>query len=198
MNQHHKHILQMIKENNGFITSSQITDAGIPRRCLSEMVAEKILYKVDRGIYALPDVWEDELFFLQYRYTKGIFSHETALYLLSMTDRTPISYTMTFPKGYHATGIKKQNLKAKYIISKNYELGIIQLPSPSGNIIQVYDIERTLCDIVKTKHAGDIQVINQAFKMYAAFKTKDIAKLISFAEQLEVKKKILTYLEVLL
>jgi glycogen debranching enzyme len=57
--------------------------------------------KAARGVYVLPEVWEDELFILQYTYRKGIFSHETALWLLDFSDRTPQKYTMTFPVGYH-------------------------------------------------------------------------------------------------
>ena len=59
----------MVEENNGFITSTQITNAGIQRRVLGELVGAKKLYKVERGIYALPETWEDEMFFLQYRFS---------------------------------------------------------------------------------------------------------------------------------
>ena len=72
------------------------------------------------------------------------------------------------------------------------------MPSPSGHLLMVYDIERTLCDIVKVRHKADIQVINQAMKSYASSKNKDIAKLMSYADQLRVKSKVLNYMEVLL
>jgi len=191
-------IYQIIKENKGFVTTTQITKLGIPRRCLSEMVSDGSIYKVDRGIYALPEVWEDDLYFLQYRFSKGIFSHETALYLYSMTDRTPISYTMTFPTGYNTTSARKQGLITKTATVEDYGWGVVELISPCKNKIKVYDIERTLCDVVKTRHSGDIQVINQAMKSYAASKTKDVAKLMKYADALQVKSKILTYMEILL
>ncbi|GAB6172657.1 MAG: type IV toxin-antitoxin system AbiEi family antitoxin domain-containing protein [Ruminiclostridium sp.] len=189
-------INQMLAENNGFITSEQITDAGIPRRCLSEMTDAGVVVRVDRGIYALPEVWEDELFILQYRFSKGIYSHETALYLHGMTDRTPHRYTMTFPHGYNTSNAKKQNITAKQVLSKHYGLGLTDIVSPAGHTLKVYDIERTLCDIVKNK--SDIQVVSQAMKAYAASKNKDISKLVGYAEQLRVKARILTYMEVLL
>ncbi|MBC7959242.1 MAG: type IV toxin-antitoxin system AbiEi family antitoxin domain-containing protein [Vallitaleaceae bacterium] len=181
-----------------FVTPIQITEAGIPRRCLSEMTTSGIIYKVDRGIYALPEVWEDELYFMQYRFSKGIFSHETALYLHAMTDRTPITYTMTFPQGYNTSSVRRQGVTAKLSIIEYYELGLTEVSSPCKNPLRVYDTERTLCDMVKIKHSGDIQVINQAMKIYAASKSKDIAKLVSYAEKLRVSPKILTYMEVLL
>jgi len=191
-------IYQILKNNKGFITATQVTEAAIPRHYLSKMAEERAIYKVDRGIYALPETWEDELYFMQYRFSKGIFSHETALYLHAMTDRTPSSYTMTFPGGYNTGSVRKQGVIAKLTTIESYELGITEILSPCGNPLRVYDIERTLCDIVKVKHSADIQIINHAMKVYAASKDKDIAKLMRYAETLRVKPKILTYMEILL
>ena len=188
----------MLGENNGIITTAQVTAAGIQRRMLSELVATNRLYRVGRGIYALPEVWEDEMYFLQYQFTKGVYSNETALYLHGLSDRTPISYTLTFPHGYNASGLKKHNAKAKFVTPEIYDLGIIELNSSAGNPIRVYDIERTLCDIVKGNNSCDIQLVNQAMKAYTVSKEKDMAKLIGFAERLRVKPKILRYMEVLL
>jgi hypothetical protein len=161
-------------------------------------VDAKVIYRAARGIYALPETWEDEMYFLQYQYSKGVFSNDTALYLHGMRDRTPISYTLTFPYGYNAPSLRKQNVKIKHVTCETYKLGIIEMPSPCGNPLKVYDIERTLCDIVKGNNSCDIQIANQAMKTYATSKTKDIAKLMNYAEKLKVKPKILRYMEVLL
>lgn len=198
MTDHEAAIQQMLKKNNGIVTTTQVTEAGIPRRCLRALVESGTIYRVERGIYALPEVWEDEMFFMQYRFSKGIFSHETALYLHSMTDRTPIRYTMTFPFGYNTGSVKKQGIVAKLSTEATYQLGMITMSSPAGNPIKVYDVERTLCDILKARHRADIQVINQAMKAYASSKEKDIAKLMNYAEQLRVKPKVLKYMVVLL
>ena len=191
-------IFEMLKENNGFVTSAQVTEAGLQRRVLRElMMADKII-RVERGIYALPNVWEDEMYFLQYRYAKGIFSNETALYLHGLSDRTPQSYTITVPHKYNVSGIKKQNIKVKFANAEIYDLGIVEMLSPFGNPIRAYDKERTLCDIVKGNNSCDIQLVNGAMKVYAASPDKDMAKLFEYAGRLRVKPKILRYMEVLL
>ena len=194
----HESILKILEQNKGFITSAQVTNAGLQRRALSELVAANRICRVERGIYALPETWEDDIYFLQYRYAKGVFSNGTALYLHGLTDRTPQAYTLTFPRGYNAAGLKKHNVKAKYVTPDIYDMGITEKPSPSGNPLRTYDTERTLCDIVKGSNAIDIQLVNQAMKIYAESKSKDIARLISYAERLRVKPKILRYMEVLL
>jgi predicted transcriptional regulator of viral defense system len=47
-------INQILSENNGIVTAEQVSDYGIPRRCLSEMTDSGMLVRADRGIYALP------------------------------------------------------------------------------------------------------------------------------------------------
>jgi len=191
-------IKAILEENNGFITTAQVTAAGVQRRTLGELVAAKRLYRAARGIYALPETWEDEMFFLQYRFSKGIFSYGTALFLHGLSDRTPINYTLTFPHGYNATGLKKHRAKARFVVPDIYDLGITEKPSPGGNTLSVYDVERTLCDIVKGNNTVDIQLVNQAMRTYADSKQKDMAKLIAYAQRLRVKPKVLNYMEVLL
>jgi predicted transcriptional regulator of viral defense system len=191
-------IFEMLEKNNGFITSAQVTEAGLQRRILSELVAAGKIVRLERGIYALPDVWEDEMYFLQYRYSKGIFSNETALYLHGLSDRTPQAYTLTIPHKYNVQGIKKKNVKVRFVTDEIYGIGIMEMPSPLGNPIRAYDKERTLCDIVKGNNSCDIQLVNQAMKDYAVSPDKDMAKLFEYAERLRVKPKILRYMEVLL
>jgi len=107
---------------------------------------------------------------------------------------------MTFPHGYNVSGFKKKNKNAtaKYAIRGIYDLGISDILSPYGNKVKAYDIERTLCDIVKGSNAYEIQTVNVAMKEYAASPKKDIRKLVEYAERLRVKSKILIYMEILL
>jgi predicted transcriptional regulator of viral defense system len=192
-----KKILNIAIENNGIITSAKVTELGISRTYLSQLVRSGELQKVDRGIYALPEAWEDEFYILQARYPAGIFSHESALFLLSFTDRTPSVITMTFPYGYHA-----QTLKGKVIIKKAnrefYELGVEEILSPNGHTVRVYSIERTLCDILRGKNAIDIEQNLPAIKKYTNSSEKNIPLLIEYAEKLRVLNKLRKYLEVLL
>lgn len=183
--------------NNGIITTEQVTEAGIHRGVLTELTATGQLIRYGRGLYIKSDAWEDDLYLLQQKYGKGIYSHDTALYLLSYSDRTPAQYTMTFPKGYNAPSLKQENLNVKRAMPEIYTLGIIEINSPSGNQIRVYNLEKTLCDIVRGG-GSDIQIVSNAMKRYAADRNKDIHKLMRYADKLRVKAKITQYMEVLL
>jgi len=193
-----KAITDMLERQSGIVTTAQISAANIPRLYLSKMVTRKLLRKVDRGIYAAPEAWEDEMFLLQYKYSKGIFSHETALYIHGFTDRAPTRFLMTFPYGYHAKSIASTNIRMKKVVKSIYELGIVERKTTFGNKIRLYNLERTLCDIVKGNNSCDIQIVNQAMKRYALSKEKNISRLLQYAERLRVKPKILAYMEILL
>lgn len=182
---------------NGMITSKQVTEAGLHRSLIQEMVNDGILVQFNRGMYLSKDAWEDEFYLLQYKYKRGVYSHDTALYLLGYSDRTPAKYTMTFPKGYHAASLNNEDIVIKRVIPENYSFGIIEIKSPSGNPIRIYDLERTLCDIIRGS-GSDIQVIVEAMKRYALSRDKNIHKLLQYAEKLRVKPRILRYMEVLL
>ena len=93
----------------GTITAKQVTAAGLHRSVLQELVKCGELYRYGRGIYVHSNAWEDDLYLLQCKYGRGIYSNDTALYLLGYSDRTPIKYTMTFPKGYNTPSLKQQS-----------------------------------------------------------------------------------------
>ena len=105
--------------------------------------------------------------------------------------------TMTFPKGYNNTSLKNENVSIKRVIPENYTLGVAELKTPCGNVVKVYDLERTLCDILRGS-GSDIQIIVPAMKRYAASKNKDLHKLTEYAKQLRVEPKIQHFMQVLL
>lgn len=186
------------KSNNGLITTAQAKTLGIQGARLSEAVRAGILVRVARGVYCLPDVWEDEFAIASMRFPKGILSHGTALYLHDMTDRTPEQITMTFSRGYNASSARGEGMRVKSCRAALIGLGRIELLTPSGNRVAAYDIERTLCDLLRGISAPDVQLVNPAMKAYAKSKNRDVGKLLAYAKLLGVLGKVRGYLEVLL
>lgn len=190
-------IEELIGTSDGTITTSQVMDAGLHRSILQDLVKSGEVYRFGKGLYVVSSMWEDDFYLLQQKYGRGIYSHDTALYLHGYSDRTPAKYTMTFPKGYNAQSLKQENLIIKRVIPENYEMGKTEIKSPSGNPLLVYSLERTLCDILRGR-GNDIQIVGEAMKRYANSKEKNIHKLMQYAEKLHVKSKVLRYMEVLL
>ena len=191
-------IMDLAKTNNGVVTSAQVTQVGIHRYYLKMLADQGLLEHSERGVYILPTTFDDEMFNLQSRYKKGIFSHATALFLLDLTDRTPIKYSMTFPLQYNISALKTENVKCFRVKDELYELGVITGKTPGGNTVRLYNVERTLCDILKGRSNVEIQIVVEAFKRYAKLDEKDIPRLSDYAKLMRVEKRIRPYLEVLL
>ena len=191
-------VVKMARENNGYISSAQVTSAGMPRRLLAEAIATDELVQVERGLYALPDTWEDELYITQHRFSRGIFSDETALYLHGITDRAPFSLTMTFPRSYNASAARGAGIVCRTCADDVLGLGRCEVRTPYGNSVRAYDIERTLCDIVRGQKVVDSQVVVPAMRAYAANRDRNVSKLMGYARKLGVERKIRSYMEVLL
>lgn len=191
-------ILNIAKKNNGMITTAMVVDAGFSRGSLKYLTDCGKLEKAARGVYTLPEVWEDEFVNLQNRYKRGVFSLDTALFLSDLTDRTPRKYHMTFPGTYNLTGPKKSGISCSGSKEPYYSMGIAEKATPSGNIVRAYSAERTLCDILQGRNHVDVQIITDAFKRYMARKDKNVPLLSEYAHALCVEKRLRSYLEVLL
>ena len=191
-------IIRMAKENNGTVTTAMVVEAGFSRGNIKYLADKGMIEKSARGVYILPEVWEDEIFNLQNRFKRGIYSHETALFLWDLTDRTPNRYHMTFPANYNLTNPKEENVQCVQCTEALYELGIANAMTPGGNEVRAYSMERTLCDILRPHSRVDIQIVTEAFKRYANRSDKNIPVLSEYAKMLKVEAKIRAYLEVLL
>ncbi len=193
-----KTIMEIASQNGGFVTASAAEACGIQNRELGAAVDRGELVKVVRGLYCTPETWEDEYVAAQYRFARGVFSHDTALYLLGLSDSAPESLPMSFPRGYNPTNARSAGIVAKSSPNGLQELGCLEVVPLYGNVVRSYNAERTLCDMMRGTASPDLQLLSPAFRKYLASSERNLVKLRSYAEQLGVVPKVRVYLEVLL
>jgi len=163
------------------------------------MVESGELKRVQSGVYVLPGTILDEFAEIHFRCPKGVFSHGTALYLHDLSDRTPLKYTVTLPLSYNSTHLLSvENLEIKKSIPVIYAAGITTIASPNGFVVPVYNIERTICDVVRSKDKMDYQVVTDALKLFSKRPDKNLTRLMEYAKLLRIESVIRTYFEVLL
>lgn len=190
-------LLNLIKEK-GYITSTEINSKHINYYYISTLLKEKKIIRVSSGYYTLPNGYTDNFYVIISKCKKAIFSHATSLYLHNLSDRIPLVYDITVPYGYGNCYKDKKNIDLHYCKTDYINLGLIELKSPFGMNIKVYDIERTICDIIKNKSKIDIEIFTKALKDYAKMTNKDLFKLMKYAKKLGVDKKVREYMEILL
>jgi len=191
-------IKSLLGENNGILRTENAIRAGISRVTLSSLVKGGKLERISHGRYILPGDMPDELYLIQQRSVIVVFSHETALYLHDMAERTPHQYSLTIPSTRKLSPVLSEACKIFYVKPELYELGKCIVPSKMGHEIISYDPERTICDILRSRNRIDNQTFAAALKNYATYKNQDWNKLRSYAEAFQVTKLLRQYLEVLL
>jgi predicted transcriptional regulator of viral defense system len=189
-----------ITRKNGQIETKEVVNKNIRKEVLSKLIEKGLLERVDRGLYITSESIPDEYSIIQKKCRQGIFSHETALYFWDLSDRVPGDYHLTVPSGYNVSHItaKYSNIVFHYIKPEFLNLGITSKKTPFGQKVNVYDRERTICDIVKNKSNMDTQIFSDAMKRYFKNKKIDLRKLYKYAEVLGVEEKLRIYAEVLL
>lgn len=189
---------KLIQKQHGTVLSADLDMNEIPRTYLQMMVAEGKLERVDRGVYVSIDAIEDEMYAMQTKYPKLIYSHETALYLHGLSDRTPFEYSASVPSGYKVVGSVADRFKIYYIKKELHELGLETMKSSHGNPIRAYDVERTVCDLIRSRSRIDVQILNDALKRFVQLKSADHSILLEYARKLKVEAVLKSYLEVLI
>ncbi len=189
---------KLIQKQHGTVLSADLDLYEIPRTYLQMMVADGKLERVDRGIYVSTDAIEDEMYSMQTKYPKLIYSHETALYLHGLSDRTPFEYSASVPSGYKVVGSMAERFKIYYIKKELHELGVETVQSSHGNPIKTYNIERTICDLIRSRNRIDVQILNEALKRFVKLKSADLSMLMDYAKKLRIDAVLKNYLEVLL
>jgi predicted transcriptional regulator of viral defense system len=189
---------ELLKNQRGLLQTADLIKYGIPRTTLSTLEKNGQIRRISRGVYSAADDLVDEMAGLQTRYKGAIFSHETALYLLDLVDRSPLFYSVTVPAGYNATSLKASGAKVYFVKRGLHSLGLITVKSAYGHDIQTYNLERTICDILRNRNQMDIQFVNMALRRYAGKKARNIDLLFDYAGQFRIQKIVRQSIEVLL
>ena len=191
-------ILAEMKKNNNMITTAQVVELGFSRAILSKYVKEGLLERSRQGVYILPDSVHDDMYTLMLRTDKIIFSHDTALFLNGLSERTPFEHTVTIPSNSVLSGVLMEECNCYYVKPELYELGIVMKKTTFGNEVRCYNAERTICDLIRSRSRMDEETVISAIKNYAAYKDKDLNRLAAYAEKFRVSKILKQYMGVLL
>ena len=183
-------IKQIMNTNNGMLSTRMIEPLNISRQYLSIMENNNDIEKVSRGIYLSPNAFEDSYFSFQQKYKKAIFSHMNALYFYGMTEEFPYNYTVTVPQSYHVDTVNEK-CNVFYVSDDIYELGIVEIKTPNGNKVRVYDKERCICDIIRSKGRMDSEQVKKTIKQYMQSRDKDMAKLSEYSKNMGINKKVM-------
>ena len=191
-------ILQLIQRNNGYITTKEIVDNGLSKMALKRLCDNGLLKRVSTGYYSLPNMIDDDYYKIISKSKNAVFSYTTSLFLHELSDRTPLYFDVTVPRGYGGPLQNIDVVSLHYVDNNILNLGMEIIKSPFGMDIKCYDVERTICDIIKDKNNMDKEIYTKALKWYAEKKDKDMLKLAKYSKKLNIEKEVVEIMQVIL
>ena len=168
---------ELLEEHRGMFQTSDAVKRGISKSVFYNYVKEKELEQAAHGVYVSTDAWVDGIYLLHLRCSHGIFSHETALFFHDLTDREPSPYSITVKRGYSTTRLKADGVSVYTIKPELHDIGKSTAQTPFGHTVPAYNMERTICDLLRCRRNIEMQTFQRALKMYARRKEKNLRRL---------------------
>ena len=193
-----KTIKDKIKEKGGIIKTDELVSFGVSKPTIASYVKKGELIKPKYGVYALPGAFVDDLYIISLVTKSVIVSHEEALFLNGLSNRTPNFYSFTLIDGAKLSPNIKDCSKCYYVKKQLINIGLETRKTMFGNTVPCYNAERTICDLLRSKNRIDNEIIVSAIKNYFASNDKNIARLGEYARIFKVEDEVRKYSEVFL
>lgn len=188
----------LVELRNGYLSITEAQGLGISRTYIQEYISANGFERVARGLYKSPDVWTDYLYIIALKNERAVYSFDTALMLNGLTEREPSDIFVTVSRAYNASHLRSTGIIVNYVRDEWVDLGRTVAKTTYGNEVSVYDMERTICDILRVKDKKDPQMFVYAIKEYARSANKNLPRLMKYAKEFGVEAELRRYMEVLL
>jgi predicted transcriptional regulator of viral defense system len=184
---------------HNLITPKSAKSMGMSKHKFYKFVKDNNLERVDRGIYVSQDEWIDELSIIHKRCPQAVFSHDEAFYYHDLVDREPFVHTFTIYSGFNVHRLKKSyNIKAYSVKKELLDVGKIMVADNFGNEVPMYNLERTICDAIRSRNSIELNIFSSILKSYVRRSDKNLNLLMEYAKLFRVQSIAYKYLVVML
>ena len=182
--------------NNQFLTSAEVKKQGRGAyyKMLDEVHEGNMVY-IRRGVYAKADQLADAMIDLNLVVPNGILCYFSAWNVHELTTSLPQSYHVAVKRGRKIVLPTYPLIELHHITDDLFEIGLEER-LVSNYKIRIYDVERCVCDAVKYRNKIGQDICAEIVKNYLSRPTRDISKLMDYANKLRVLSITKKYLEI--
>ena len=183
-----------------FLAVSDLLSAGFSYYKINKLVAEGKLIKLNNKMYE-NTAYSGEVsdFSVVSAYApKGILCMMTAIRYYALTTYLPDSVDIAIERNMKISTMPEwPSINIWYFPEKRYNTGIVRIADAAGEY-RIYDIEKTVIDILYYRNKVGIEETKEVLRNYLARPDRDLIRLRRYADTLGCKNILGTYLEVLL
>lgn len=189
-----------IPVNQKFISINELKLLGYSYYKINKLVENDYLNKLNNSMYENTQFEGDDndFYYVDCYIPSGVICLMSAAVYYNLSTDIPRTIDVAIHRKKNISTLPNWPSISLHYFSKNrFETGV-QILKQGSNKFQIYDIEKTVIDIIYSRNEIGITETKEIIQNYLNFENRNINKLIRYSENLKCKKILNTYLEVLL
>ena len=185
-----------MSDREQFISSSSVKKHGRTEYYkMLEKARQGELIQVRRGVYATSEQLSGNMIDINSIVPDGILCLWSAWSIHRLTTSMPQAFHIAVRRNKKITVPAFPQMEIHYYTDKVLNIGVSQM-TIDGFSVNVYDVERCVCDAVKFRNKVGMDVCSEIINNYLERPERNISRLMDYARTLRVSAILEKYLEV--
>ncbi len=173
------------------MTAAQLKEEGVYHANIIRLLHDGIIEKVKRGYYHyIQNGHGSEILIINKLFPDAVLCMETALFYYGYSDRNPAEWNLAIDR---IVSKGRTEIDYPFINAYRVEPSLLSLGETDGiidgEIVRIYDIDRTICDVLRKMNRMDKEIFNKAIQRYVNDERKNIPNLMTYAKKLRIQKR---------
>ncbi len=189
----------MLPEDQMIFSMQELKEKGFTQYKVSKLVHEGKLIKLNKSFYENAEYRgeESDFYYAEAYAPKGVICLLSAAVYYHLTTFIPDAVDVAIPrKAKVSTMPDWPQMKVHYYTDDRHEFGITTVKE-GRNEFQIYDMEKTVVDIVFYREKVGIEETKEILVTYLKRKDRNLNRLLKYADLMKCGKELRHYLEVL-
>jgi predicted transcriptional regulator of viral defense system len=190
-------IIEEFKLHGGVLKTSELKKMGLTSRQIKRMVQEGTISKIKYGYYELTEYIPNDLIIVARLFPDSVIFLESALFYYGYIDRVPKEIQIAVDRSSKTTkyDIEYPMVKPFFMEPRFLEVGVETIEI-DGVKIRIFSRDRTICDVLRFEKKMDYEVFSSAIESYIKDSNKVVRNLFEYADILNIRNKVQTYIGV--
>ena len=192
--------MSKIAEDKKFITTTELKNMGYTYYKIDKLEKVGILSRINRSTYENLDYKGDENdFFSAEAYVpNGVICLMSAARYYGLTNFLPDAVDVAIERKKKVNTLPEwPEIRIFYFSQSRMDIGVKKIYE-GKNCFHIFDIEKTVVDIIYYRNKIGIEETSEVFKNYLKRRDRQIDRINAYAKRLRCEEVVRTYLEVLI
>ena len=189
----------VLSEDQKIFSTQELKSKGFSQYKVNKLVSEGKLIKLNKSYYENTEYCgeESDFYYIEAYAPKGVICLLSAAVYYHLTTFIPDAVDVAIPRKAKMSAMPDwPQMNVHHYTDNRHELGVTTIRE-GKNEFQIYDMEKTVVDIVFYREKVGIEETKEVLMTYLLRKDRNLNRLLKYAELMKCGKVMRQYLEVL-